>query len=124
MLAGGREVQARDSKEGPLHEFVFSAASIWMIVLLAMTVLAMIRLRSTAAHIMALYTLTLVLVALLVLYAGTPRSPFFLDLALVLVLLGFVVTVAAARYYEARRISWWPSRYRTWRTRWWSWASW
>jgi hypothetical protein len=43
MLAGGREVQARDSKEGPLHEFVFSAASFWMIVLLAKTVLAMIR---------------------------------------------------------------------------------
>jgi len=53
----------------------------------------------------ALDTLTLVLVALLVLYAASGRSPYLLDAALVLALLSFVGTLAAARYFGERRIS-------------------
>ena len=88
----------------PIHEIVFYVAFVWMTVLLAVTVLAVIWLRSTAARILALDTLTLVLVALLVLYADATRSPFFLDIAVVIALVGFIATVALARYYGARRI--------------------
>jgi multicomponent Na+:H+ antiporter subunit F len=57
-----------------LHEIVFYAAFAWMTVLLVTTAAAVIRLRSTASRILALDTLTLILVALLVLYAAANRS--------------------------------------------------
>jgi multicomponent Na+:H+ antiporter subunit F len=87
-----------------LHELTFFLAFGWMTVLLVVSVVAVIRLRSTAGRIIALDTLTLVLVALLVLYTDAFQTPFYLDAALVLSLLVFVATVAAARYYGERRM--------------------
>jgi multicomponent Na+:H+ antiporter subunit F len=87
-----------------MHEAVFYLAVVWMTALLAVCVGAVIRVRSTAGRILALDTLTLVLVALLVLYADSQRSPYYLDAALVLALLAFLGTLAAARYHGQRRI--------------------
>lgn len=87
-----------------MHELVFYLASAWMTVLLGASVVAVIRVSSTSGRILALDTLTLVLVALLVLYADATRSPYYLDVALILSLLAFVGTLAAARYYGERKI--------------------
>lgn len=75
-----------------------------MTVLLVVSVLAVIRIRSTAGRILALDTLTLILVALLVLFVDAFRTPYFLDAALVLSLLAFLGTLAAARYHGERKI--------------------
>ena len=87
-----------------MHEVVFYLAFAWMTVLLVVGVAAVIRLRSTASRILALDTLTLVLVALLTLYGAAERSPYYLDAAFILALLAFVGTVAAALYHGERRI--------------------
>src|SRR5918998_2158320 len=90
--------------EVPLHEVVFYLAFAWMTVLLVVGVAAVIRLRSTAGRILALDMTTLILVALLILYADANRSPYYLDAALVLSLLAFLATLALARYHGERRI--------------------
>ena len=87
-----------------MHEIVFYFALAWMTVLLVTSVAAVIRLRSTAGRILALDTLTLILVALLVLYAAANRSPYYMDAALALSLLGFLATLVLARYHGERRI--------------------
>jgi multicomponent Na+:H+ antiporter subunit F len=87
-----------------LHQIVFYLAFVWMTVLLVTSAAAVIRLRSTAGRILALDTLTLILVALLVLYAAANRSSYYMDAALVLSLVGFMATLALARYYGERRI--------------------
>ncbi len=87
-----------------MHETVFYLAVVWMTLLLGVSVLLVIRARSTAVRILALDQLTLILIALLVLYADTSRAPYYLDAALLLSLLAFVATLAAARYYGEGRI--------------------
>jgi multicomponent Na+:H+ antiporter subunit F len=75
-----------------------------MTVLLAVGVVAVIRVSATAGRILALDMLTLILAALLVLYGDANRSAYYLDAALILALLAFVGTLAAARYHGERRI--------------------
>ena len=87
-----------------MHEVVFYAAFVWMTALLVVSAAAVIRLRSTASRILALDMLTLILVALLVLYADANRTSYYLDAALVLSLLAFVATLALSRYHGERRI--------------------
>jgi multicomponent Na+:H+ antiporter subunit F len=87
-----------------MHEVVFYAAFVWMTLLLVVSAAAVIRLRSTASRILALDMLTLILVALLVLYADANRTPYYLDAALVLSLLAFVATLVLSRYHGERRI--------------------
>ncbi len=87
-----------------MHEIVFYVAFVWMTVLLVVSVVAVIQLRSTAGRILALDTVTLILVALLVLYADANRSPYYMDAALALSLLAFVATLALARYHGERSI--------------------
>ncbi len=87
-----------------MHEVVFYLAFAWMTVLLVVGVAAVIRLRSTAGRILALDMTTLILVALLILYADANRSPYFLDAALILSLLAFLATLALSRYHGERRI--------------------
>lgn len=86
-----------------MHTVVFTIATVWMTVLLAVSVAALIRARSTITRILTLDMITLILVALLVLFADSERTSYFLDAALVLALLGVVATIAAARYYSRRR---------------------
>lgn len=87
-----------------MHEIVFYFAFVWMTVLLAASAAAVIRLRSTAARILALDMLTLILAALLILYADANRSSYFMDAALILSLLAFVATLVLGRYHGERRI--------------------
>ena len=87
-----------------MHEIIFYVAFGWMTILLVVSVAAVIWLRSTARRILALDMLTLILVALLVLYAEAERSSHYMDAALVLSLLAFVGTLALGRYYGERRI--------------------
>ena len=87
-----------------MHEVVFYAAFVWVTVLLGVMVAAVIRLPTTAARILALDTLTLILVALLVLYSDAVGTPYYLNAALILALLAFIGTLAAARYHGARKI--------------------
>ena len=87
-----------------MHELVFYVATAWMTVLLAVAVVAVIGLYSTAGRILALDMLTLILVVLLVLYGDAERTPYYLDAALTLALLAFVGTLAAARYFGERKI--------------------
>lgn len=94
MTTGGMQV----------HESVFYVAAIWMTVLLGASVFLVIRARSTSVRIIALDQLTLILIALLVLYADANRASYYLDAALVLSLVAFVATLAAARYHSEERI--------------------
>lgn len=87
-----------------MHEIVFLLAVGWMTVLLVASAAAVIRLRATAARILALDTLTLILSSLLVVYAATTGSSYYMDAALVLALLAFVSTLVAARYHGERKI--------------------
>jgi multisubunit Na+/H+ antiporter MnhF subunit len=57
------------------------------------------RARSPASRILALDTLVLMLVGLLALWSDAEGVSYFLDAALVLAVLGFAATLAAARYY-------------------------
>ncbi len=87
-----------------MHEIVFYLAFVWMTILLVVSVAAVIRLSTTAGRVLALDTLTLILVALLVLYSDAFRTSYYLDAALILSLLAFLGTVAAARYHGERKI--------------------
>ncbi len=87
-----------------MHELVFYLAVAWMTVLLVASVVAVIRLRSTAARILALDTLTLILSALLVVYAAGERSSYYMDVALILALLAFLSTLVTARYHGERKV--------------------
>jgi multicomponent Na+:H+ antiporter subunit F len=72
--------------------------------LLVVSAAAVVRLRSTAGRILALDLLTLILVALLVLYAYSERSSYYMDAALILSLLAFLATLVLGRYHGERRI--------------------
>lgn len=87
-----------------MHDLIFFFAIAWASVLLVACAGAVVRLRTTAARILALDTLTLVLVALLVVYATGQRSSYYMDAALILALLAFVSTLIAARYHGERKV--------------------
>ena len=85
------------------HDLVFFAGIAWLAVLLAATIAAIGRARTTAERLVALDTAVLVLVGLLGLVAAETRRPYALDAALALALLSFVATLAGARYLGDRR---------------------
>lgn len=84
-----------------MHTVVFYLAALWMTVLLATSIVLVIRARSIPSRILALDMAILIVIALLVLLSDVERVPYFLDAALVLALLSLAATVAAARYYES-----------------------
>ena len=88
-----------------MHDLVYDIALGWMTVMLAICVLQVVRAKSPMVRLLALDTLTLVLVAVLVLYATTKNTAYFLDAALVLALVSFIGTVAAARYHSEGKIA-------------------
>lgn len=87
-----------------MHELVFIFAVVWATVLLLACAVTVVKLRTTAARILALDTLTLVMVGLLVVYSVAENSPYFMDAALILALLAFISTLVASRYYGGRRV--------------------
>lgn len=87
-----------------MHETVFYVAAAWMAVLLSVGVVTVIRAPSRMTRILALDMVTLILIAFLILYADARRVSYYLDAALVLALLSFAGTIAAAHYRAHGRI--------------------
>jgi multisubunit Na+/H+ antiporter MnhF subunit len=87
-----------------VHDLVFYVAVAWVAALIGVCVVAVVHLQRTSARILALDTLALNMVAFLVLFSGLQGSSYYLDAALILALLSFVGTIAAARYYGERRL--------------------
>jgi multicomponent Na+:H+ antiporter subunit F len=87
-----------------MHELVFQLATLWLALLVVPCVWRILFARSTAQRILALDTVILLLVGILVLWSDSEGVPFFLDAALMLALLGFLGSLAAARFYCDGRI--------------------
>lgn len=87
-----------------MSDVIFYAAMIWMTCLMLTAAVTVIRARTALARILALDALSLVLVALLVLYSTTTGTSFYLDAAILLAMLSFLSTLAAARYVSERRV--------------------
>lgn len=87
-----------------MHEFVYYGAMVWMTGLLCLCIGMVIRTRSPIVRILGFDALTLVIIALLILYSTTTESSYYLEAALMLALVSFVSTVVAARYYSERKI--------------------
>ncbi len=82
---------------------MFFVGIAWLTVLLGVSVVSIARARTTAEGLVALDTAVLMLIGLLGLVAAESRRPYALDAAMVLALLSFVATLAAARYLGDRR---------------------
>ena len=87
-----------------MHVEVFYLAMVWMTGLLGIAVVMVIRARSALRRILALDVLTLILIALLILYADASQTAYYLDAALALALLSFIATLAAVRYHSDGRL--------------------
>ena len=87
-----------------MHVEVFYLAGVWMTGLLGIGVVLVIRARSALRRILALDVLTLILIALLILYADASQTAYYLDAALALALLSFIATLAAVRYNSDGRL--------------------
>lgn len=88
-----------------MHELVYDLAVGWLAILLAASVGLVARRGSPAERILALDTLVLVLIGLLAVFALDRNESYYLDGGLVLALVAFVATLAAARYYDEGRPS-------------------
>ena len=87
-----------------MHVVVFYVAMVWMTGLLGISVVLVIRARTAMSRILALDVLTLILIALLILYSAASQTDYYLDAALALALLSFVATLAAVRYHSEGRL--------------------
>ncbi len=87
-----------------IHEAVFFASAVWLGALIAACAGLVLRADSAASRIAALDTLVLILVGLLVLWSVSEGVAYFLDAALVLSVLAFLGTLAAARFHGEGRV--------------------
>lgn len=87
-----------------MSDVVFYIATIWLVVLFGICVVMVARAKSGLVRVLSLDTMTLVLVALLIVYSTTTHTSFYLDAALVLALLSFISVLAVARYHGERRL--------------------
>lgn len=87
-----------------MHMFVVYLAIAWTAFLLGVCGYMTVRSSSLSMRILGLETFTLVLVAMLVLFAYAMRSAYYLDAAFFLILLSFAGTLAAARYHADRSL--------------------
>lgn len=74
----------------------------WICLLLAVMAWTAARAEDTRTRILAVDTLALFMIGLLVLLAYARRSPVYVDTGLVLALLAFLGTLAAADYFRRR----------------------
>lgn len=86
-----------------MHDLILAGAVTWTFLLLAVLIVALLRTPFTLTRILILDSATLMLIAVLILYANRESEPFYLDTALVLAALSFISTVAAARYQSEKR---------------------
>lgn len=87
-----------------IHGLVFYVAAIWLAALTLTSAVLVLRARSGASRVLALDTLVLILIGLLTLWSGSEGVPYFLDAALSLAVLGFLGTLAFARFYGEGRL--------------------
>ncbi len=87
-----------------MHETVFQIATLWLALLIVPCGVLVLRARTASSRILALDTLILVLVGILVLLSDAEGVSYFLDAALLLALLGFMGSLAAARFYSRGKI--------------------
>ncbi len=87
-----------------IHELVFYVAAVWLAALALTCAVLVLRAGSGASRVLALDTLVLVLIGLLTLWSASERVSYFLDAALALAVLGFLGTLAAARFYGEGRV--------------------
>jgi multisubunit Na+/H+ antiporter MnhF subunit len=87
-----------------MHDTVYYTAMVWMTGLLCVCIGMVIRTRSAVVRVLAFDALTLVIIALLILYSTTTESSYYLDAALMLALVSFVSTIVAARYISERKV--------------------
>ncbi len=80
---------------------LFNLALIWLAAIVLITIISVIRAESLLSRLLAADMLTLILVAVLVLFAQREGSAYYLDAALILALLSFVGVIAAGRYYRS-----------------------
>ena len=88
-----------------MHVLVFYLAMIWSAVLFGVTAFLVLRAKTGLARLLALDTLTLILTAFLILFVHANQAVYYLDAVLLLALLSFIGTLAAAWYYGARSLS-------------------
>lgn len=87
-----------------MTDVVFVIAVGWITLLFSICVVLLIKRDSAVDKIQTLDVLSLVLVALLVLFADAQGSSYYLDVALILSLLSFIAVVAAARFFGRGRL--------------------
>lgn len=87
-----------------MAEVAFYVAAVALGLLTAACGYLVVRSPSVATRILALDTAVLLLLALLVVFSYWQEVPYFLDAALVLALLGFLGTLAAARFHREGRL--------------------
>lgn len=87
-----------------MHDVVFYIALLWLVVLFCLCLVMVARSKSGLVRVLALDSLTLVMIALLVVYSVTTETSYYLDAALVLALISFIGVIAAARYHSERRL--------------------
>lgn len=87
-----------------MHDIVFYIALLWLVVLFSILVVLTARAKSGLVRVLTLDTLTLVTIALLVIYSTTTGTSYYLDAAVVLSLISFISVIAAARYHSERRL--------------------
>lgn len=87
-----------------MHLSVFYIATIWLGLLIAASLVFMIRTDSITTRILVLDTVGLMVAALLALFSRVSGNHFYLDGALLLGLLSFAATVAAARYHSQGKL--------------------
>ncbi len=87
-----------------MSDIVFYIAMVWLIGLFCVCIVMVARAESGLVRILSLDVLSLVLVAVLIVYSSTEKNSYYLDAALVLALISFVSILAAARYHAERRL--------------------
>jgi multisubunit Na+/H+ antiporter MnhF subunit len=87
-----------------MHDLVYAIALGWMTILLGVCVFEVVRAKSELVRLLALDTLSLVLIAVLALYSTTEDVSYYLDAALAIALLSFIATLSAARYHSEGKI--------------------
>lgn len=87
-----------------MAEVPFYIAAAALAVMTAGCALLVLRSPSLAVRVLALDTVVLLLIGLLLVFSYREEVPYFLDAALVLALLGFIGTLAAARFLREGRL--------------------
>lgn len=87
-----------------MHDIVFYIAMIWLVILFSLCVIMIVHAKSGLVRVLSLDTMTLVLVALLMVYSVTTGTAYYLDAAVVLSLISFISVIAAVRYHVEGRL--------------------